>query len=63
MVFRDSVYVALHLSLYRNLSPSTFFLNSRAGSYASMFSDSAGDVLKASVDILIPFLYVLLRFF
>ena len=48
----------LLLNLYKKLSRSSCLLSSRGGSYASMCSDSTGDVLKAIVYILISYLHM-----
>ena len=63
MVFRDSVYVVLLLNLQKNLNPSSILLSSRGRSYASLCSNSAGDVLKVAVYILILSLCMLLLSF
>ena len=53
----------LLLSLYRNLSPSSFLLSSRGGSFASTCRASTSEVLEAPVNILMSSLCMLSSFF
>ena len=61
-VTRDFIYVVLFSSLYENHRLSSFLLSSREASFALIYITPIGEVLKASVQILIPSLFVLSRF-
>ena len=57
------MYEMLLFNLYKNLSPSSFFLSSRGGSFTSTCSVFTGEVLKAPVYIIMHSLYMLSSFF
>ena len=57
------MYEVLLFSLYMNLCSSSFLPSSRGESFASTCMDSTGEVPKASVNILMPFLCMLSSFF
>ena len=57
------MYEVLLLSLYRNLSPSSFLLSSIGEAFASTCRVSTDKVLKAPVYIVMPSLCMLYSFF
>ena len=62
-IFTDSVYVDLLLSIYRNVSLSSFLLSSVIGSQTSACNYSTGDVLNAPLYVLISSLCMLSSFY